>query len=136
MEDPILASRVFSLHYFTFLHKMVIYAFERYLLFFFCKSYLLKLSLGFGIVIVNYRGSLGWGENHVRVLLGNISNFDVSDCYLGAQQALQQFPWLNPKKMVLFGGSHGGFIVTHLSSQYPVRNLSLSRLIAHLNYLH
>jgi acylaminoacyl-peptidase len=70
--------------------------------------------------MVNYRGSIGSGQESVEFLLGRIGDSDVKDVHLATFQALKKFPFLNPKKMVLFGGSHGGFLVTHLSGQFPV----------------
>lgn len=75
--------------------------------------------LGFGMLLVNYRGSIGAGQESVEFLLGRIGDSDVKDVHLAVVQALKQFPFLNPNKMVLFGGSHGGFLVTHLSGQFP-----------------
>jgi acylaminoacyl-peptidase len=70
--------------------------------------------------MVNYRGSIGSGQENVEFLLGRIGDTDVKDVHLATFQALKQFPFLNPHKIVLFGGSHGGFLATHLSGQFPV----------------
>lgn len=48
-----------------------------------------------------------------------VGDVDVKDVYQATQVALDQFPCLNRRKCVLFGGSHGGFLVAHLSGQYP-----------------
>jgi acylaminoacyl-peptidase len=81
---------------------------------------------GFGMLLVNYRGSIGAGQESVEFLPGKIGNSDVKDVHLAVVEALTQFPFLNPNKMVLFGGSHGGFLVTHLSGQFPVMTHLLS----------
>ena len=52
-------------------------------------------------------------------LPGRVGDQDVKDCYQAFQECLQTFPKLNQEKAVLFGGSHGGFLVTHLAGQYP-----------------
>ncbi|XP_044753157.1 acylamino-acid-releasing enzyme-like [Coccinella septempunctata] len=78
-----------------------------------------SLSNGFAVLLINYRGSIGAGNNSVQSLLGRIGVSDVSDCVLATNEALKKYPWLDPSKMVLCGGSHGGFLVTHLSGQYP-----------------
>jgi acylaminoacyl-peptidase len=70
--------------------------------------------------MVNYRGSIGAGQENVEFLLGRIGDSDVKDVHLATVEALKKFPFLNPNKMVLFGGSHGGFLVTHLSGRFPV----------------
>lgn len=75
--------------------------------------------LGFGVLMVNYRGSVGAGQDSVDSLPGRIGDADVKDVHYAATEALKQFPFLNPEKVFLFGGSHGGFLVTHLSGQYP-----------------
>ncbi|KAJ8978652.1 hypothetical protein NQ317_019088 [Molorchus minor] len=77
------------------------------------------LSFGFAIVFVNYRGSIGSGQKSVDFLLGKVGTSDVSDCIVATDKALEIFPWLNPDSIVLVGGSHGGFLVAHLSGQYP-----------------
>jgi hypothetical protein len=82
---------------------------------------------GFGMLLVNYRGSIGAGQESVEFLPGRIGNSDVKDVHLAVVEALKQFPFLNPNKMVLFGGSHGGFLVTHLSGQFPVISLLSSQ---------
>ena len=79
---------------------------------FFCQ-------LGYGVLYVNYRGSLGFGEENVRSLLGNVGDMDVKDCQLAKEKCLERFPHLSREKCVLMGGSHGGFLVTHLAGQYP-----------------
>ncbi|XP_069703712.1 acylamino-acid-releasing enzyme-like isoform X2 [Periplaneta americana] len=75
--------------------------------------------LGFGMLMINYRGSIGSGQDSVEFLLGRIGDSDVKDVHLATMEALKQFSFLNPGKLFLFGGSHGGFLVTHLSGQYP-----------------
>lgn len=75
--------------------------------------------LGFGIVRVNYRGSTGMGIKNVEYLQGRVGEVDVLDCVTATHEALKKYPWLDPDYIGLSGGSHGGFLVAHLSSQYP-----------------
>ncbi|XP_057327094.1 acylamino-acid-releasing enzyme-like isoform X1 [Microplitis mediator] len=74
--------------------------------------------LGFGILQVNYRGSTGMGSDNVEYLQGRVGTTDVIDCVTATKQALNKYPWLDPQRVGLSGGSHGGFLVAHLSGQY------------------
>jgi len=75
---------------------------------------------GFGTLMVSYRGSLGCGKKFVEASVGRVGTQDVYHCYVALQRALQKMPWLDKKRVILYGGSYGGFLATHLSSQYPV----------------
>ncbi|CAG9862113.1 unnamed protein product [Phyllotreta striolata] len=77
------------------------------------------LTHGFAMLLVNFRGSLGSGQKSVEYLPGKIGVSDVEDCIQATDAALGRYPWLNPDKLALTGGSHGGFLVAHLSGQYP-----------------
>ena len=79
-----------------------------------------KCFPGFAIVRVNYRGSTGMGSKNVEYLQGRVGEVDVLDCVTATHEALKKYPWLSPEYIGLSGGSHGGFLVAHLSSQYPV----------------
>uniref|UniRef100_A0A0A9XJL5 Acylamino-acid-releasing enzyme n=2 Tax=Lygus hesperus TaxID=30085 RepID=A0A0A9XJL5_LYGHE len=77
-------------------------------------------KLGFAVLFINYRGSIGAGEDSVKALLGNVGTIDVSDCHQSTLKALEKHSSILAKdKCILFGGSHGGFLVLHLSGQYP-----------------
>lgn len=73
---------------------------------------------GFASLLINYRGSSGAGDASLRHLPGKAGDADVKDCKLATDDALAKFP-INHQSVVLFGGSHGGFLVTHLSGQHP-----------------
>uniref|UniRef100_A0A0V0G8W1 Acylamino-acid-releasing enzyme n=1 Tax=Triatoma dimidiata TaxID=72491 RepID=A0A0V0G8W1_TRIDM len=77
-------------------------------------------QLGFAILMINYRGSIGAGQSSVDWLPGRVGSSDVEDVHQAALHVLHKYgSQLDPAKTVLFGGSHGGFIVLHLAGQYP-----------------
>lgn len=75
--------------------------------------------IGLPVLLVNYRGSTGMGSAAVEYLQGRVGEVDVKDCIVATQEALKRYPWLDPERVGLCGGSHGGFLVAHLSGQVP-----------------
>jgi len=69
---------------------------------------------------VNYVGGLGTKQDETNKLLGHIGTLDVKDCQNIAEKVLSSTPTLNPNKVFVFGGSHGGFLTAHLTSSFPV----------------
>ena len=49
------------------------------------------LMLGYAVLFVNYRGSLGAGNDGVMSLPGNVGDADVKDCYQSLQECLGTF---------------------------------------------
>ncbi|XP_072026016.1 acylamino-acid-releasing enzyme-like isoform X1 [Amphiura filiformis] len=78
---------------------------------FFCK-------MGYAILIVNFRGSLGFGQAGVLSLPGKVGSQDVKDVHGAALQVLST-GLVDKERVVVMGGSHGGFLSTHLIGQYP-----------------
>jgi dipeptidyl aminopeptidase/acylaminoacyl peptidase len=63
---------------------------------------------GFSVLVVNYRGSTGYGKAYLKQLRGNWGIYDVEDTVSGAQH-LVQTGQVDPKRLVVMGGSAGGF---------------------------
>lgn len=76
------------------------------------------LASGYTVVLVNYRGSTGFGERSLRSLPGNIGTNDVADC-MAALQAAVEAGYVDPARVAAVGGSHGGFLSSHLVGQHP-----------------
>ncbi|XP_029291601.1 LOW QUALITY PROTEIN: acylamino-acid-releasing enzyme [Cottoperca gobio] len=76
-------------------------------------------QLGFAVLMVNYRGSTGFGQDNILSLIGQIGGQDVKDVQTAVLTALQRDVTLDPKRLAVIGGSHGGFLSCHLVGQYP-----------------
>ncbi|XP_044067566.1 S9 family peptidase isoform X2 [Siniperca chuatsi] len=76
-------------------------------------------KLGFAVLMVNYRGSTGFGQDSILSLIGQIGSQDVKDVQMAVLTALQMDITLDSKRLAVIGGSHGGFLSCHLVGQYP-----------------
>ncbi|XP_061473804.1 acylamino-acid-releasing enzyme isoform X2 [Rhineura floridana] len=74
--------------------------------------------MGFAVLLVNYRGSLGFGQDSVDSLPGNVGSQDVKDVQFCVERVLQE-ELMDAQRVALLGGSHGGFLSCHLIGQYP-----------------
>lgn len=71
-------------------------------------AYMYWTSRGFGIVDVNYRGSTGYGRRFREKLENAWGVVDVDDC-VAAAQYLADRGRADPKRLVITGGSAGGY---------------------------
>lgn len=74
------------------------------------------LACGYNIASVNYGGSTGFGQDRIVELMGKVGTNDVNDC-IGCLDVLKQR--LDLSRVVVAGGSHGGFLAAHLTGQFP-----------------
>eukprot|EP00835_Amoeboradix_gromovi_P005543 NODE_531_length_7106_cov_0.213929.p1 type:complete len:628 gc:universal NODE_531_length_7106_cov_0.213929:2820-4703(+) len=77
----------------------------------------LFLLANYTIVLINYTGSVGYGINNVNELVGKIGILDIEECYT-VVSLLHQEEFKGFKKYIT-GGSHGGFIASHMVGKYP-----------------
>lgn len=75
-------------------------------------------SRGYAYFVVNYRGSTGYGRTYRDTLQGNWGKIDLQDTVEGSQ-ALVQAGLADPKKLVIKGGSAGGFTVLNALVYHP-----------------
>lgn len=72
---------------------------------------------GYAVLLVNPRGSYGYGEAHMRGILGDYGGHDYLDLMDGMDYVLNQYSWLDASRQYVTGGSYGGYmtnwIVTH-----------------------
>ncbi|MBA2685926.1 MAG: S9 family peptidase [Gemmatimonadaceae bacterium] len=74
-------------------------------------SYQMFASQGYGIVIINPRGSPGYGQKFVDAISKDWGGAVYSDLMLGLDAALVKAPWLDGTRMSAAGGSYGGYMV-------------------------
>uniref|UniRef100_A0A673AQX4 Acylamino-acid-releasing enzyme n=1 Tax=Sphaeramia orbicularis TaxID=375764 RepID=A0A673AQX4_9TELE len=70
------------------------------------------------LFIVNYRGSIGYGQDSILSLPGNVGTQDVKDVHFAVESVLKSSDF-DALKVAVCGGSHGGFLACHLIGQYP-----------------
>lgn len=75
-------------------------------------------SRGWGVLWVNFRGSAGYGRKYRNRLWGNWGILDVEDSVAGARFMIASGR-VDPKRLVILGGSSGGLVVLKALEDYP-----------------
>jgi dipeptidyl aminopeptidase/acylaminoacyl peptidase len=75
-------------------------------------------SRGYAYLEVNYRGSTGYGREYWEALNGNWGIYDVQDAVSGARHLVDQGE-VDGNRLVIMGGSAGGFTVLQALEDYP-----------------
>lgn len=65
---------------------------------------------GYGVMMLNPRGSNGYGQAHVASILGDYGNVDYQDLMTGLDYVLEQHPEIDQSHLYVAGGSYGGFM--------------------------
>jgi len=73
---------------------------------------------GYAVLAVNYRGSSGYGRRYMESLRGNWGLYDVEDAIGGARH-LVEAGLVDPRRLVIMGGSAGGYTVLRALSTEP-----------------
>src|SRR5436309_4952385 len=68
------------------------------------------VNQGYMIIAPNYRGSTGYGKEFQHANLFDMGGGDLQDV-LAAAEFIKQTGLLDPKKIVLMGGSYGGYLI-------------------------
>eukprot|EP00026_Physarum_polycephalum_P003278 Phypoly_transcript_03288.p1 GENE.Phypoly_transcript_03288~~Phypoly_transcript_03288.p1 ORF type:complete len:723 (+),score=121.45 Phypoly_transcript_03288:324-2492(+) len=78
------------------------------------STYITFLALmGYAVLSVNYRGSIGFGTDFLNALPGRCGELDVQDCVDAARMTIG-LGLVDPHRIGVVGGSHGGFLAAHL----------------------
>ena len=75
-------------------------------------------SLGYAYVRLNYRGSAGYGRTYLESLNGHWGEYDTEDAVTLAKYLCEK-GLADPKRLLITGGSAGGFTVLNVLTQYP-----------------
>lgn len=78
------------------------------------------IQMGYSVLTVNYRGSVGFGNYLLNSLQGNIGTKDVHDIEDAISLVVnRENSVIDKSKLMICGGSHGGFLAGHLIGQQP-----------------
>jgi acylaminoacyl-peptidase len=72
---------------------------------------------GYTVALVNYPGSTGYGQESVEKLTRALGTLDVEA--VRAVPAFLSSQGFSIKETYLYGGSHGGYIISHLLARWP-----------------
>ena len=75
------------------------------------------LLQGYSIVSADYRGSTGYGRGFYQQI--DYGGREVDDVFLGMQWMLENYSFLDPKRVGIIGWSHGGLITLMNIFQHP-----------------
>lgn len=72
---------------------------------------------GYAVVFANYRGSTGYGHAFEMSVRLDYGGADYRDNMRLVDEALGRFEWIDPERLFVTGGSHGGFLTNWITTR-------------------
>ncbi|MFQ5790056.1 MAG: S9 family peptidase, partial [Acidobacteriota bacterium] len=72
---------------------------------------------GWASLMVNYRGSTGYGQAFADAIFGDQDGGEAKDVMYGVDAALSRHGWLDPDRLGIQGGSYGGQLTNWIITQ-------------------
>jgi dipeptidyl aminopeptidase/acylaminoacyl peptidase len=72
---------------------------------------------GWATLMVNYRGSTGYGQAFADAVFGDQNGNEGQDVLYGVNAALRRYPWIDRDRLGIEGTSYGGQLSTWLITQ-------------------
>ena len=90
---------------------------------------LLLAAAGYGVLMVNFRGSSGYGDAHAEMLIGDWGRYDLADVLQAVDVAVGQ-GLADSTRVASFGLSSGGYLTSAAHPQRPIpfRHLRVPRV--------
>lgn len=76
------------------------------------------LDRGWAVLTPDHRGSTGWGRAYTQAMAGRWGELDVADVIAGVRAAVDR-GWGDARRIVMMGGSAGGFTVLGALAGHP-----------------
>jgi len=76
----------------------------------FFHEFQLLAASGYGVIYTNPRGSQGYGQAFTAATRHDWGGKDYEDLMRAVDYALETFPWIDPDRLGVAGGSYGGFM--------------------------
>ena len=76
-------------------------------------------GLGWASLMVNYRGSTGYGQKFADAIFRDQNGAEARDVVAGVDAALAKYPWLDGNRLGIEGGSYGGQLTNWIVTQTP-----------------
>ena len=94
---------------------------------------------GYAVLMVNYRGSTGYGQAFADAIFRDQNGGEADDVIAGVDAALAQYPWIDAARLGVEGGSYGGQLTNWLITRTPrfkaaIPTAGISNLVTQ-NYL-
>ncbi|MCC5861562.1 MAG: S9 family peptidase [Gammaproteobacteria bacterium] len=74
-------------------------------------------AAGYGVVFTNYRGSTGYGHAFQSAVRLDYGGADYRDNMQVLETALELHDWIDPDRLFVTGGSHGGFLTNWITTR-------------------
>ncbi len=76
------------------------------------------VNQGYLVIAPNYRGSSGYGKEFMDANYRDLGGGDLNDV-LDAAEWIKKSPFVDPKKLVVMGGSYGGYLTMMALTKAP-----------------